>query len=251
MASLSTGEIVRGTLAAMRPQLWTLVAIAAPFTLLVEMALTLFGPAPPRDVAGFTPRVVVLLIVLPGIISAVAQLAVAHMVARPGAAPRDALAAGFARTPAYLAAVMITALPLSFILAPLFVLVPVSLAAVVITVAALVLLSRLFIAVPLAAIEGLGPIALVRRSWQLSGRAPWTILGFIVIAMLALVAAGIVTGGVSAALGSLLTLAGLKPVGSFAAALVSASVNALFSIAGAVAATVIYLKLVQEPPAGA
>ena len=79
MTSLKVGEIWNGTVAALRPSFWTLVTVAAPFTLLVEMAMSLFGPEPPRSLAAMTPQLVILLIVIPGLIGAMAQLTVVRL----------------------------------------------------------------------------------------------------------------------------------------------------------------------------
>jgi hypothetical protein len=70
-----------------------------------------------------------------------------------------------------------------------------------------------------------------------------TLMLFLVLAILFILGASLLTGGVGAALGSLLTLLGLKAVGGFVAALVTAAISTLFSVASATAAAVVYLRL--------
>jgi hypothetical protein len=92
-------------------------------------------------------------------------------------------------------------------------------------------------------VERTGPMATLRRSWDLTADSAWTILWFFVLTILFLLGASLIAAGVAAALGSVFTLVGLKTLGVFAAALVTAFMAAVFSVASAVASTVIYLKL--------
>lgn len=228
--SLKTGEIWQATLTVVRPQLWLLVAVAAPFTLLIDMILAVFGPAVPTSPADFTPRVVLLLILLPSLIGGLAQLAVAHLIVRPEQPPRLALAAAFAAFPSYLAAVLLAA-------------VPTGLAFVLLVVPGLYVLARLFLIVPIAAIERRSAIETIRRSWLLTANAGGTLLLFLLLALLFVLGVSVLSQGVGAALGSAITLLGSKAAGGFAAALVASAVGMLISIVSAAASTVIYLKL--------
>jgi hypothetical protein len=227
---LTAAAIWTAMIDVLRVDFWTLFAIAAPFTLLVDMVNAQFGPTPPKTMAEFTPKVVLLLVVLPGLIGAVAQLAVSHMVARPEAGPRAALAAAGAAWPLLVAAILISAVPTT--LGFLLLLVP-----------GLYLTARLYLMVPVAVIERLSPMDLLRRSWDLTSDHGWTILWFLVLAILFLLGIGLLVSGVAAAVQSVLTLVGMKSVAGFAGSLISASLAAVFSIAGAVASTVIYQKL--------
>jgi hypothetical protein len=230
VATLKTGEIWQATLTVLKPQFWTLFAIAAPFTLLVDMTVSLFGPEQPRTMAEFTPRVAVLLVLIPGLIGAIAQLAVAHIVARPESPPRVALAAAFMALPAYLGAVLLSA-------------VPTGLAFLLLILPGLYVAARLFLIVPVAVLERSNPLAIIRRSWAMTGPEAWIILLFLLLAVLFLLGSSVLASGIGAALASVLTVLGLKSVGAFVAALVTATVTTIFSIASAAAATVIYLKL--------
>lgn len=229
-SELTAAGIWTAMLAVLRKDLWTLFAVAAPFTLLIDMGLSLFGPPQPKTMAEFTPQVAVVLILIPALIGALAQLAVANLVARPVESPREALVAAVAVWPMLIGAMLLSALPtaLGFLL---------------LIVPGLYIAARLYLVVPIAVVERLRPVAILQRSWALTADSAWTILWFFVLTILFVLGASLLASGVAAALGSVLTLIGMKAVGSFAAALVPALLASLFSIASAVASTVIYLKL--------
>lgn len=231
MRKLAIGDILQETIAALRPDFWTFFALAAPFTLLVDMLLGLYGPPQPRAVADLTPRVAVLLILVPGVIGAIGQLAVAHLVARPGGTPRLGLAAAFAALPPYIGALFLMAIPTGIGFVALF-------------VPGLYLTARLFPALPIAAVEATGAIETIRRSWRLTADRGWTITLFLILAILSLLGASALGAGIGGALGSLLTLTGLKAIAPFAAALINAVLATVFAIASAAAAAVIYRKLI-------
>ncbi len=216
--------------AALRADFAAMFAIAAPFTLLVDMALVVFGPAPPRTIAGFTPIVVLQLMVLPGLVGAIALLAVAHMVALPDKAPRAALRAALVALPGYVGALLLSALPTG-------------LGLLLFVVPGLYIAARLYLVVPLAVVERLGPLALLQRSWRLTEGHGLAIMLFFVLGMLFIFGAGLIAAGVGAALASVLTLAGLKSAGMFAAALATAAFSTVAAMGSAAASTVIYRKL--------
>jgi len=63
------------------------------------------------------------------------------------------------------------------------------------------------------------------------------------LSILLLVGASLIAAGVGGALASVLTLAGLQPVGVFVANLANALLACVFSIGSAIAATQIYQRL--------
>lgn len=214
----------------LRADFWTLFALAAPFTLLFDMLMAMFGPAPPKTKEELTVRLVLLLFVLPGLVGAVAQLAVAHLVARPQGGARAALAAAGAAWPLLVGALLLSV-------------VPTTLGFLLLILPGLYITARLYVMVPVAVVERLRPLALLQRSWALTADHGWTILWFLVLAILFLFGAALLVGGVAAALQSVLTLVGLKPVAGFVGSLINATLASVFSIAGAVASTVIYRRL--------
>lgn len=217
-------------LAALRADFGTLFAIAAPFTLLVDVVLALYGPPAPAKMADLTPQVMLILVVIPALIGAFAQLSVAYLTAQPDASPRAALAAAAAAWPVFVGALLLAAIPIG--VGFLLLIVP-----------GLYLSARFYLLTPIAVTERLGAVAILRRSWDLTRECASTILWFFILTILFVLGASLLASGVGAALGSVLTLAGLKPVGVFVAALVNALLAAVFSIASSVAATIIYLKL--------
>ncbi|WP_426165042.1 hypothetical protein [Sandarakinorhabdus sp. DWP1-3-1] len=230
MTSLAVGDIWQSTIAVIRPRLGELVAVAAPFTLLVDMVLTLYGPTPPQTMAGYTIDIVLVLLLLPALIGMIAQLAVTRLVAVPEEPPRLALSAAFATAPLYLGALLLTAAPTA--LGMLLLIVP-----------GLYLVARLYVVAPIIAVDRLGPVAAVQRSWTMTAGHGGPILLFLVLLLLFLFGASMLAAGVGSAFASVLAVVGLKAVGTFVAALIGASVAMLMAIASAVAATVVYLKL--------
>ncbi len=230
MIALKVGDIWNGVVAALRPGFWTLVTVAAPFTLLVDMVVTLFGPAPPRTLAEMTPRLVLVLVVVPGIVGAIGQLAVARLLTTPSDTPRAALAATFVAFPAYLGAVLLSVFP-------------VGVGLLLFVVPALYLSARWFLVVPIAVTERLTPVVMLRRSWQLTEGQALPIMGFLVLALLFALGASVIAGGVGAAFGSVLKLVGLGEVGLFVNTLISALLSTFIAVASAAASSVIYLKL--------
>ncbi|WP_439532128.1 hypothetical protein [Polymorphobacter sp.] len=228
---LRIGEIWQGIVDLLRERMGLFFAVAAPFTLLVDMALRIFGPAPPATMADVTSRTLFWLIVLPGIIGSLAQLTIAGLILRPGATPRMALAAAFAVWPSYLAALMLSALPsgLGFLL---------------LLLPGLYITARLFLIVPLAlAGERTDPLSLIRTSWTMTAPAAWPLFGFFILGLVGLFGLGLIAGGVGGALGSVLTLIGLADAAQFAAGLVPALASTVVAIATAAAACVIYSRL--------
>lgn len=206
-------------------------AIAAPFTLFVDIALRTFGPKPPTSADGITPTSLFWLVLLPTVIASIAQLAIVHLLLRPAVPPRAALAAAFAAWPGYLAALMLSA-------------VPTGLAVLVFVIPGLYVASRLFLVLPLAVLSpGASPIAIVKRSWALTGPAAWPIFGFFLLAIVAVFGASLVAGGVGSAIGSAFALFGLAAVGKFAAGLVPAVAATFVTIGNAALASYLYRRL--------
>lgn len=230
MPKLTVGDIWQGIIAALRPDFGVFFVLVAPFTLLVSMALDLFGPALPKTVAELTPQVVVTLLLIPSIIGAAAQLALTWLIATPGGTPGRALAVGIKAVPAYLVAVLIIT-PVT------------TLGLLLLVVPGLYLFARLFLVGPAVVIEGLGPITALRRSWAMTADIGWTLTLFFVLAVLFVLGASILASGVGAALGLLFTALGMKSVGGFTAALLGAGVSTVFTMASAAAGTVVFQRL--------
>jgi Membrane domain of glycerophosphoryl diester phosphodiesterase len=234
-APLNASSIWQGIIAVLRPDFGVYLALVAPFTLLVSMVVTQFGPPQPTSLADFTPKVAVILLLVPSIIGAIGQLALTWLIATPGGTPGRALAAAGRTLPGYLLAVLLIT-PATSLGLLLFVL------------PGLYLFARMFLVGPVMIIESLVPMAALRRSWALTGPFAWKILLFLVLALLFVFGASVLASGVGAALGLLLTALGLKLVGGFAAALVAAIVSMLFTMASAAAGVEIYRRIDGHTP---
>jgi hypothetical protein len=180
-----------------------------------------------------------------GIIGLIGRLALIRLALGPSTSVGDAIRHGLARLPAAFAALLIFALPISIALTPVMLqvlktpLAPppgASLAMLVIIIAALVLGIRLvLLALPVAAAETAGPIAILRRNWQLTRGNWWRLAAFV---LLFFIASAILTRAVTFAVGipagfisgsiEPLTLGALLL--SLAVAVVGALVAVLFSL---------------------
>lgn len=232
-SNLTPSVIWQGIIAALRPDFATLFALVAPFTLLVSMVIELFGPTPPTTLEDFTPRVAVVLLLIPAVIGAIGQLALTWLLLTPGGTPRRALAQALKAVPVYLLAVLIMT-PLT------------TLGLVLLIVPGVYLFARLILVAPVVAGEGLGAVAAIRRSLALTKSDGWAIFWFIVLAVLFVLGASVVAIGIGSALAVILTAVGLKSVGGFVAALVAALISTVFAMASAAAATVIYRQVLSE-----
>jgi hypothetical protein len=240
---LSAGSIWQAMLAVLRRDFWTLFAIAAPFTLLVDMVLAQFGPPQPKTMAEFTPRILLILVLIPALIGVIAQLAVARLTAAPQEPPRAALAVALRRAPFFLIAALIVAWPLGLAGGIIGAVPALQWAVVLLVVPGLYVLARLYPMAVTAVVEPLGPVALLRRTWALTAGRGGAIAWLMLLSLLLLIGASLITTGVGGALGSVLTLIGLKPVGVFVANLANALLACVFSIGSAVAAAQIYQRL--------
>lgn len=227
---LSVGGIWNGMLQALSGQWAVLFAVAAPFTLLVSMVVSLFGPQPPQAMADYTPAVVFWLFLVPSLIGAVAQLAVARLVSRPAESPAVALRTGLAAMPAYL-------------LASLIIAVPVAMGFLALIIPGLYLLARFFITAPVAALEGAQPMDIVKRSWALTEGQGGTILVFLGLGLLFVLGLSLLSAGVGAAVASMFSVVGLDAIANFVDKLVPSLVGTFVSIGSAAAATVIHAQL--------
>jgi len=227
---LTVSAIWNGAVTELRRDFAVLFTLAAPFTLLVSMAVQMFGPPPPTTIEEFTPRVAVVLLLVPSVIGAIGQLALAWLIANPGGTPRRALVVAMRTLPVYLLAVLLitpaTSLGLLLLVLP-----------------GLYLFARMFLVGPIMVVESLQPVAALRRSWMLTGPVGWTILLFLVLALLFVFGASVLASGVGAALGLLFTALGLKSVSGFVAALVAATISTVFTIGSAAAGVVIYKRV--------
>jgi hypothetical protein len=111
--------------------------------------------------------------------------------------------------------------------------------------------ARLLVATPVAAAEPGGPLAILKRSWQLTAGKVWTLLGFILLAALLVVVIGLAVNAV-AGLG-ILALAGPPRPGSLGLVLlllVGAAVDTIVTAYLTSMIARIYARLAGEPNSG-
>lgn len=227
-------ELWQGMTAPLSGRLSLLFAVAAPFTLLIDMTLRQFGPPQPTTSDDFTAQSMLWLIVVPALIGSLGQLAVAHLLLRPADPPRAALAAAFAVWPAYLGALLLSAFPaglaiLAFVLPGIYV------------------TGRFFLAIPLAVLGQIrSPVELLRQSWQITAPAARPIFGFLLLAILAVFGLSLIASGVGGAIGSVLTLLGAATLAKFVASLVPAVAATFVAIGSAALSSHLYQRLAQQ-----
>ena len=228
--NMTASALWQAIVAMLRNDFSLLFAVIAPFTLLVAMVVDLFGPEPPTTLAGFTPRVAVVLLLIPSIIGAFGQLALTALLATPGITPRQAFGRAAAALLPYLAAVLVIT-PLT------------TLGLVLLIVPGLYLFGRMILVGPVIIAEGLRPVPALRRSWAMTAPHGGAILWLIVLAILFVLGASVLASGIGAALAVVLTAVGLKSVAGVVAALVGAVISTLFTMASAAAGVVIYRRV--------
>lgn len=228
---IRASELWQGMIAPLSGRLSVLFAVAAPFTLLVDMTLRQFGPPQPTSADDFTAQSLFWLIVVPALIGSLGQLAVAHLLLRPATPPRAALAAAFAVWPAYLGALLLSAFPTG-------------LAILAFVVPGIYVTGRFFLTVPLAVLgHSRSPVELLRESWQLTAPSAWPIFGFLLLAILAVFGLSLIASGVGGAIGSVLTLLGAETLAKFVASLVPAVAATFVAIGSAALSSHLYQRL--------
>jgi hypothetical protein len=232
---LNLDSLARDTFATLQRDLGTFVTLTAVFVFLPEMLLTLYGPPPPASYAEITPRLVALQMLLPAAVGAIAQLAIARLVVSAHDRGTGMTVGGALR----MALLLLPLLLIALVLAAL----PISLGLMALVVPGLYLLGRLGIVLPLVAAEPANPIALLRRSWDLTEGNGWRAAGFIIALTIVLAMGAVLAAILGGAVGSVLTVVAGKGLGSFAATLVASAATAVFSAANAVATAVLYLHL--------
>jgi hypothetical protein len=233
-ADLASASLWQATVAALRVDFGTLFALAAPFTLLVSMLLSFYGPPPPATPAELDFRTLMWLLVVPSLVGAIGQLAVARSIARPGEPPRAALARAFAVLPGFAGALVLASLVGGFGLL-LFV------------APGLYITARFLPLLGLAAVEGGSVAAMLRRCWAITEGRGMALTWFLLLALLFLLGAAVLVAGAGAAVSAVATLVGLHAVGHFLSALAEAGLGTLAAMAYAAAATVIYTRLAIRP----
>lgn len=199
-----------------------------------------------------------LITVLVLIAALVGQLAIIWLSISPGANVREAIDRGARKVPAVIGSALLLVIPLTVILAP-FVL-PIlarptnppagaSLALLVAVPLLLILACRFLLASTTAVVEGLGPIAMLKRSWELTRGSTAKLYGMF---LLFLIATLIVVSATQLVSGSLIILALGRPepwsVAALAGALVVQLATAALSVLVTIMIARIYAQLAGAEP---
>lgn len=213
------------------------------------------GSVPPDEMLAALGRVSPF-IVLIGLVSLTGTLAVMALVLGHGETVGDAIAAGFRRLLPFLGAWLLFCLALILATVPL-----VALAALLgtaggagtalgIVIAILILplfifaMVRMLLLTPVAVAEPLGPVAMLRRSWELTSGHFWKLLGFVLLLALVFI---VLSLAVTAVIGGVLAVAlGAPEQGSLSQLLLlllGGAVNAAFTTVYLTMTAKIYTQL--------
>lgn len=199
--------------------------------------------------------------------SVIGTVAISTLALRPGTSVGEALQRGVRRfIPLFLAslllflAAMVIAIPIILVVAggavmsgggdPAALAGPILLVALILFVIFIAFWVRLMLMTPVAAAEEVGPVAIIRRSWSLTGGHFWKLLGF---ALLLMIVGAIVVFAITAIFGILVfALAGAPEPGSTSMILMTIVSALLQSVLSAVFVTMIariYAQLAGTPAA--
>jgi len=239
-------------------KLVTSVALA----LIVLPAMIFDLIAPPTQLSGEEPpswvRLVSMIVALIGIAG---QVAIIRLALQPPILVKDAIEHGFKRLLPAFAALILFGFVCALLLMPVFLgiagteslqaaasgAVPPEVARALLVVMALFVIigARFQLIMPIASAEPIGPIKMLKRSWQLSKGHYWRLLAFViltlVLALIVVLYIGTILGGslVSAAFGQIDQFS----VGALIAGLISGVAQAAFSVVISVMLARIYVQL--------
>ena len=257
MASLSISQAWEETKARIAADGRLMTVVAAALIALPTLVSGVVSPQSPGAEASLLTAIVVL---ISSLLAIVGQLAIIRLAIGPGVSVGEAIGHGARRMPIYVIAgitlaliLFVAAIPLGLLLIALGIPLDrdaiagsgVALLVICLFVAlALFLGTRMLMTSPVASEESSGPIAILRRSWELTAGNFWRLFGFLIIFF---IGAGIAALAVSWAFG-FVALALLGPVEPMtASALVLALGEAIASAAITVVLGVmlarIYLQL--------
>ena len=259
MERLSINEAWNETAAFVKREAGLLFPIAFLLVALPGAVVRLFAPqAAPGQLP--EPGLWLPFMALSGIVAMIGTIALSYLALRPGASVGEALGVGARRFIFLLGATLLVALAALIVAVPVVVIAGAIafstgastagssgiavLLLVVLGLGAIALWVRLMLMTPVAAVEAGGPIAIIRRSWDLTRGYFWRLLGFV---LLVVVAALVVTAVISALAGIVVVLIAGRPdpltLSAILLGLVGALVQALFSMIFATLIARIYTQL--------
>jgi len=191
-----------------------LVSVALALIVLPEVIVGIISP-PQATVNADAPAGMQLLRFAVALISLIGQLALIRLALGPSTTVGAAIGHGARRFLSALGAVVLLIVGLGVLAVPLIIILtlalgvdlehlsgpptgPVALMFVIIAIAALLISVRFTLVSPVASAETIGPVNIIKRSWQLTAGHYWRLLGFIALLLVAtlvlMIAAGVVGG---------------------------------------------------------
>ena len=191
-----------------------LVSVALALIVLPEVIVGIISP-PQATVNADAPAGMQLLRFAVALISLIGQLALIRLALGPSTTVGAAIGHGARRFLSALGAVVLLIVGFGVLAVPLIIILtlalgvdlehlsgpptgPVALMFVIIAIAALLISVRFTLVSPVASAETIGPVNIIKRSWQLTAGHYWRLLGFIALLLVAtlvlMIAAGVVGG---------------------------------------------------------
>lgn len=229
MADLSVGAAWNETVSFLRRDGRLVLPIAFLFVALPPAMLQLLGGPSQMATPRGTPEPGIWLLLLPVsmILSMIGTIAIAHLAMRPGASVGEALGVGGRRFLPLLGATLLIVIVVGLVTVPILLLAggaaalqgnpqgasgAATLLLLLFLLIAIAVWVRLLLMTPVAAAEPVGPVGIIRRSWNLTAGHFWQLLGFV---LLCIVAALVLTLAITAVVGiPIVVLAGQPELGS-------------------------------------
>lgn len=184
-------------------------AVALALLVLPGLVLSVVMPNSPADTLP-PPGPWIIVALIAALVSLTGQLAVARMAIGPHVSVGEAIAHGARRLPFYAGAALLWTVPLLVVGGVLLAMIGTdpehpslgaSLGLLFLSIVCFYLLVRLILALPVASAEPIGPLAILRRSWDLSHGNWWRLflflLAFLIAALVVLLTVGVVIGSLA------------------------------------------------------
>jgi hypothetical protein len=235
-------------------RLMMVVAIA-----LIALPMAVMGVVSPRTTGGETTFVSGLVFFISTLLAIVGQLAVIRLAIGSNVSVGEAIGHAARRMPIYFVAAILVAVALFIVLIPFLVIlyaagVPLDSGVAQSPLASILLLLfvalavfvgvRMVISSPVASEEAVGPVAIIRRSWELTSGHFWRLFGFLLMFIIG-AAISMIAVGSGFTLLAVLVLGPVEPMSASAlvVAIAEALVNAVVTLLLAVMLARIYLQL--------
>jgi hypothetical protein len=227
---------------------------------LVALPAAIEGLVSPRGMDASAPWWIDTVVIVASLIALAGQLALIRLALGPSVTVGGAISHGIRRMPIYLLAAMlilvglfVAAIPFALILAAFGVPLPAkgvpgspaATIAVILYVALIFfVVVRMLMSAPVASAEGVGPIAILRRSWDLTAGNWWRLFAFLVMIFVAALVLAIAVRGVSGVLIEVV-LGPANPMSTSAlvVAIILAVLNSVLTVFLAVMLARIYVQL--------